>query len=67
MLYAAAYGEAKTRFAAQLGCQEDSLPAPAILMSSGGAAALAGVFTHPLDVVKTRLQVLFPFRPVCIA
>jgi Mitochondrial carrier protein len=57
MLYAAAYGEAKQLAAMQLACREADLPATAIVVASGGAAALAGLLTHPLDVVKTRLQV----------
>jgi hypothetical protein len=37
----------------------DCLPAPAVVLCAGASAALAAIVTNPVDVVKTRLQVLF--------
>jgi hypothetical protein len=53
------YEEAKRRAGANLGCSPQELPTWCIAATSGTAAALAGVVTHPLDVIKTRLQVGF--------
>ena len=36
----------------------EELPAWAVASTSGGAAAFAAGLTHPIDVVKTRFQVL---------
>ncbi|KAK9834140.1 hypothetical protein WJX81_001743 [Elliptochloris bilobata] len=74
MLYVAAYEESKRRLTAHLhgadpaavdgsGCGEReagacALPAWGYAASSAGSAATAALATQPLDVVKTRLQVL---------
>lgn len=54
---AALYEASKRSLANRLECQTDTLPEWGYAACSGSAAATAAVVTHPLDVVKTRLQV----------
>ncbi|GAX77421.1 hypothetical protein CEUSTIGMA_g4866.t1 [Chlamydomonas eustigma] len=40
--------------------EDAQLPPWALILCSAGAASLAGVMTHPVDVIKTRIQVMGP-------
>ena len=56
---AASYEKAKEHMSSALKVQSpQELPAWAFASTSGGAAAFAAGLTHPIDVVKTRFQVL---------
>lgn len=66
-LYLAGYEYAKTAAAQSLGVQgavdgsgdiqPGTLPVPVLFACSAAAASVAAIITHPMDVVKTRLQV----------
>ncbi|MEW5299936.1 MAG: hypothetical protein WDW38_002758 [Sanguina aurantia] len=78
-LYLAGYELAKTAAAKSLGTQDgassspdsiqppSTLPVPVLFACSAAAASAAAVLTHPMDVVKTRLQVLSASTSVAAA
>eukprot|EP00208_Stichococcus_sp_RCC1054_P007262 CAMPEP_0206141942 /NCGR_PEP_ID=MMETSP1473-20131121/14842_1 /ASSEMBLY_ACC=CAM_ASM_001109 /TAXON_ID=1461547 /ORGANISM="Stichococcus sp, Strain RCC1054" /LENGTH=305 /DNA_ID=CAMNT_0053536713 /DNA_START=230 /DNA_END=1147 /DNA_ORIENTATION=+ len=52
------YEKSKAVAASALGCDVAALPTWAVAGCSAGASSLAVCLTHPIDVIKTRLQVL---------
>eukprot|EP00976_Prorocentrum_cordatum_P099240 1191759-Prorocentrum_minimum.AAC.2 len=58
-IYIATYEASKREAAAHHNSGSvESLPAPAIVACAGVSAAVAAIVTNPIDVVKTRVQVL---------
>ncbi|GLC34594.1 hypothetical protein PLESTB_001244400 [Pleodorina starrii] len=57
-MHAASEAAAATSSSTRSGSSEEELSPLVLGICSAGSASLAGVLTHPADVVKTRLQVL---------
>ena len=58
MLYTSMFEAAKRQGRGHFKLREDqALPDTFVAGSSAAAATIAGVLTHPADVIKTRLQV----------